>query len=489
MDTNTAPETNGAGVRPDSSGLKRSMGLWMATALVVGNMIGSGVFLLPAAMAGTAGPVSMLGVASSPAIGAILLALVFATLGRAYPTHRRAVRLRPQGVRRLRRLPDRVELLDRRLGRQRRDRVAFVGYLTVFWGDRLEEPARGARRHRAHLAPDLRQHPRRPRGRQRPGRDDRPQVRPAARDRRRRAVLHRRRQLRALHASQRLRLGHQRRGPADALGLHRPGVGDRPGRGGQGPRADDPARDDHRHGRRRPSLYIVATSGDHGHHRQLGARGLDAARSPTPPNVIFGGGWDKVIAIVAMVSTFGALNGWILLQGRVPLGSGPATGSSRGRSRGSHGKRRTPVFGLVVSSVLVTGLMLMNYTKLRDDRRHVHGRHPARHADDAGALRCTRRRRRLYLVFAERELVLRRPPRARLGDRVPRASPTRCWAICGAGYDVIAKGFMLLLAGIPVYVVDALAGSRAASPRPAAPGRASARLRPSGAAVEVGRGS
>jgi len=39
--------------------LKRSMGLWMATALVVGNMIGSGVFLLPASLAGTAGPVSM----------------------------------------------------------------------------------------------------------------------------------------------------------------------------------------------------------------------------------------------------------------------------------------------------------------------------------------------------------------------------------------------------------------------------------------------
>ena len=34
---------------------------------------------------------------------------------------------------------------------------------------------------------------------------------------------------------------------------------------------------------------------------------------------IFGGGWDKVIALVALVSTFGALNGWILLQGRVPL--------------------------------------------------------------------------------------------------------------------------------------------------------------------------
>ncbi len=37
---------------------KRALGLWLATALVVGNMIGSGVFLLPAALAdyGLTGP-------------------------------------------------------------------------------------------------------------------------------------------------------------------------------------------------------------------------------------------------------------------------------------------------------------------------------------------------------------------------------------------------------------------------------------------------
>jgi len=64
--------------------LKRSMGLWMATALVVGNMIGSGVFLLPASLADTAGPISMLGWVFTGA-GAILLALVFAGLGRALP--------------------------------------------------------------------------------------------------------------------------------------------------------------------------------------------------------------------------------------------------------------------------------------------------------------------------------------------------------------------------------------------------------------------
>lgn len=49
--------------------LKRTMGLWMATALVVGNMVGSGVFLLPATPAGTAGPISMLGIGFQTAWG------------------------------------------------------------------------------------------------------------------------------------------------------------------------------------------------------------------------------------------------------------------------------------------------------------------------------------------------------------------------------------------------------------------------------------
>jgi basic amino acid/polyamine antiporter, APA family len=63
---------------------KRKMGLWMATALVIGNMIGSGVFLLPASLAGEAGPLSMLGWVFT-GVGAVLLALVFANLGRAFP--------------------------------------------------------------------------------------------------------------------------------------------------------------------------------------------------------------------------------------------------------------------------------------------------------------------------------------------------------------------------------------------------------------------
>lgn len=55
----------------------------MLTALVVGNMIGSGVFMLPASLAGF-GSISLLGWGFS-ALGAILLALVFARLSQAMP--------------------------------------------------------------------------------------------------------------------------------------------------------------------------------------------------------------------------------------------------------------------------------------------------------------------------------------------------------------------------------------------------------------------
>src|SRR5215218_6982834 len=61
----------------------RKLGLFTATALVIGNMIGSGVFLLPSALAAYGG-VSIVAWLFTSA-GALLLALVFARLGRAYP--------------------------------------------------------------------------------------------------------------------------------------------------------------------------------------------------------------------------------------------------------------------------------------------------------------------------------------------------------------------------------------------------------------------
>ncbi len=67
--------------------LKREMGLWTTTAMVIGNMIGSGVFLLPALLAGVViiyGS-SILFAWVVTGAGAMVLAAVFATMGRAYP--------------------------------------------------------------------------------------------------------------------------------------------------------------------------------------------------------------------------------------------------------------------------------------------------------------------------------------------------------------------------------------------------------------------
>src|ERR1700761_4043993 len=62
---------------------KQKIGLWTSTALVVGNMIGAGVFLTPAAMA-SFGSVSLLGWVFA-AIGSLFLARVFSNLSKLLP--------------------------------------------------------------------------------------------------------------------------------------------------------------------------------------------------------------------------------------------------------------------------------------------------------------------------------------------------------------------------------------------------------------------
>ena len=62
---------------------ERKLGFWMCVALVVGNMIGSGIFLLPASLApyGLNSVIAWLFTAS----GALVIAIIFAALSRAFP--------------------------------------------------------------------------------------------------------------------------------------------------------------------------------------------------------------------------------------------------------------------------------------------------------------------------------------------------------------------------------------------------------------------
>ena len=69
----------------ENKNLKKDIGLFIATALVAGNMMGSGIFMLPATLAGTSGPGATLLAWIITGIGSIFLALSFAKLGSKIP--------------------------------------------------------------------------------------------------------------------------------------------------------------------------------------------------------------------------------------------------------------------------------------------------------------------------------------------------------------------------------------------------------------------
>ena len=425
--------------------LKRSMGLWMATALVVGNMIGSGVVLLPATLAGTAGPVSLLGWVFTGA-GAVLLALVFANLGRALP------RMGGPYAYAKRAFGDFVGFQTAwgywiaLWAGNAAIAVAFVSYLTVFWPEVGDSQLLGAF---AGIA------------------------------------------LIWLLTATNI-LGARESGtvqlvttvlkfvPLAVIGL----VGLFFVDGGNyepfSPNGAslsllsttaaltlwafvglesatvpaDEVKDPERTIPRATILgtvlatllYLVAAVAIMG---IIPANELAVSTSPfaDAAGEVFGGGWDKAIAAVALVSTFGALNGWILLQGRVPLAAAE-DGMFPAAFARVHGERRTPVFGLVVSSALASGLLLLNYTKglvgafefvilLATLTALV----PYAFSAAAQAW--------LWLVepesFQAKHLVR---------DTIVAvlAFAYSLWAIAGAGDDIVTKGFLLLLGGIPVYV-------------------------------------
>lgn len=71
-------------VRGDSM-LKRDLGLWAATAIVIGNMIGSGIFTAPQSLAASSNPSASIIAWIITSIGSLFLALIFAKLGSIYP--------------------------------------------------------------------------------------------------------------------------------------------------------------------------------------------------------------------------------------------------------------------------------------------------------------------------------------------------------------------------------------------------------------------
>lgn len=148
----------------------------------------------------------------------------------------------------------------------------------------------------------------------------------------------------------------------------------------------------------------------------------------------------------AAISCFGALNGWILLQGQIPLAA--ARDGLFPTAFGKTSPRGTPAVGILMSSVLVTLLIVMNYSKgLVEQFNFI-------------ILLAALNTLVAYTLSSMGELMIFIKERDRFrGQRLVGASIIAVlaflyslWAIAGAGKDIVYLGFLLLVAGIPVYV-------------------------------------
>jgi APA family basic amino acid/polyamine antiporter len=165
----------------------------------------------------------------------------------------------------------------------------------------------------------------------------------------------------------------------------------------------------------------------------------DAARTIVGP-------WGAyVIAAGAAISCFGALNGWILLSGQLPFAA--ARDGLLPAPLARLGKNGAPVNGIVISSVIGSILVALNYTRGLVD------------AFTFMILLATLATLIPY-VFSSMAALLVRAEAPRAGRAAGAgifiiavlAFLYSMWAIAGSGRDSVFWGFLLVIAGLPLYV-------------------------------------
>ena len=150
----------------------------------------------------------------------------------------------------------------------------------------------------------------------------------------------------------------------------------------------------------------------------------------------------------AIVSCLGTINGFTLLQGQVPAAA--AQDGLFPRRFGKISDRGVPAYGLVVSSILITILLLMNYSGSRGMVEIF----------EFIILLATLTTLMPYAFCAMAELIILMKDPARFrGQRLFGSGVIAVvafiysvWTVFGSGPEIVLYGFILLLLGIPVYV-------------------------------------
>lgn len=180
------------------------------------------------------------------------------------------------------------------------------------------------------------------------------------------------------------------------------------------------------------AIYIISTGG------VMGALGPEALAHTTAPFAdaarrFFGDTGAIIVAIGGVISCFGALNGWILIQGQLP--APVARDGLFPKIFGRVNERGVPVFPLILGSVLSSVLIAANSSRgLVSLFTFV--------------IQLSTLSTLVPYVFCSLAAFMR-------GQRSMAgviAFLFSMFAIAGAGPEVVYYGFLLLLAGLPMYV-------------------------------------
>jgi APA family basic amino acid/polyamine antiporter len=173
------------------------------------------------------------------------------------------------------------------------------------------------------------------------------------------------------------------------------------------------------------------------------------AKSSTPfvdlAAQFWGVGAGKVLAVFAAISGFGALNGWILLQGELPRAMALRGDFPKIFARES--SRGTPGFALCFGSVLVTVLILANFQKSMVSIFTFMILLSTTACLVLYAL-CSLALLRLQWIG---KLTNARKGTVPLAIVAVLAAAYSLWAIVGAGAEAVGWGALLLLLGVPLY--------------------------------------
>jgi basic amino acid/polyamine antiporter, APA family len=155
---------------------------------------------------------------------------------------------------------------------------------------------------------------------------------------------------------------------------------------------------------------------------------------------IWGEGARYLVAGGAVISTFGALNGWILIQGQMPYAA--ARDKIFPKIFAKESKNGTPVTGIVISSVLISILMSMNFTRSLADTFTF-------------MILLTTLTVLLPYLFSIISLVMLEYKQKKLTSFKLIVSVLAflysMWAIIGSGEEIVYWGFILLMVGLPFY--------------------------------------